>query len=70
MYYPETRAPYRVFDTCSGTIVWSGSDRTAASANFENSVESFKNAGIKTYIILQGLDEKGIYRRMRERMIV
>ena len=70
MYYPGQRPPYRVMDTTSGTVVWSGSDRTAASANFENSVESFRQAGIKTYIILQGLDEKGIYRRMRERMIV
>lgn len=70
MYYQGPRPPYRVFDTHTGTVVWSGTDRKAASANFENSVESYRQAGIRTYIILQGLDEKGIYRRMRERMIV
>ena len=70
MYYPGPRPPYRVFDTHTGTVVWSGTDRKAASANFENSVESYRQAGIRTYIILQGLDEKGIYRRMKERLIV
>ena len=67
MYYPNERPDYRVFDTLEGSVLWSGADRNAAIKNFEAAVESLVNQKIRTYVILQALDERGLYRIMKER---
>jgi len=69
MYYPTERQKYRVLDTLEGSVLWAGYNRVAASENFENAVSSLTAAGIKTYVILQELDERGLYRRVKERVI-
>lgn len=69
MYYPNERPDYRVFDTLEGSVLWSGADRIAAVKNFESSAEALVKQKIRTYLILQALDQRGLYRIMRERKL-
>lgn len=69
MYYPNERPDYRVFDTLEGSVLWSGADRIAAVKKFESSAEALVKQKIRTYLILQALDERGLYRIMKERRL-
>jgi len=69
MYYPNERPDFRVLDTLAGSVVWSGSDRVTAGRNFENAVESYIKQEMSSYLILQGLNEKGLYKTLKGRII-
>lgn len=69
MYYPNERPDFRVFDTLEGSVLWSGVDRTAALRNFESAVEAYIKQDLKSYLILQGLNEKGLYKTLKGRII-